>query len=394
MTYPLIVPERVTKIPSPPFDFLHEKAENLRNNGYDVIDLSQGIPYLPLLKVVIDTALCALNDRTTYEYSAGSGLLSLRDALARNLFKYNKVRTDPETEVMITAGANQAFLLALLTLLNPGDIVLLPSPYFIGHAMAVQTVGAVPLEVPLSEDRGFQLCLDDIAPFLRMGPRLLVIVSPNNPTGAVYDPDELYKVIDSAIEHNCVVLTDETYQHFVCDGKQHFSARSVEEFRAHVLTIGSFSKIFNLAGWRLGYLIGPSAFIKHALKLQEPMIICPPVLSQKVVTAILQEYGLVLPHYIQEIAERRQLTVSRLREIDSVSWVPTDGAYFAFVRIKSSLTSFELALKILESVHLVITPGSTFGQAGEGFLRLSYASASLDTLQKAYDRLKHFFTTI
>lgn len=298
------------------------------------------------------------------------------------------MRLDPETDVIITAGANQAFLLALLTLINPGDLVLLPSPFFIGHALAVQSVGAVPVEVPLSEENGFQVSVDQFAPYFGLHPRLLVLVSPNNPTGAVYDSLEIQKIILLAAENGTVVITDETYQAYVYGNKRHISPMSVDELRPHVLTVGSFSKTFNLAGWRVGYLLGPRDFIGQALKVQEPMIICPPVISQIIVARMLQEYGIALPDYVEEMDRRRAIVMAEIGTIDSLVWVPTEGAFFAFVKAKSGIDTTELCSTLLEKAHVAVMPGSGFGSMGNMFFRLSYATSRIEDLREACDRIR------
>ncbi|MGB9300821.1 MAG: pyridoxal phosphate-dependent aminotransferase, partial [Anaerolineae bacterium] len=315
----------------------------------------------------------------------------LRQALSAWLAERNGLAADPETEMVITAGGNQAFFLALLTLLEPGDKVLLPSPFYFNHEMSLRVVGAVPMEVPLREETGFQLTFDDLEPYFKMQPRAVVVVSPNNPTGTVYHPEELEHIASAAAARGMAVIFDETYQAFLYDGAQHLSPGSIPEARSHVITVGSFSKTFSLAGWRLGYLIAEPDFVKQAIKVQDAMLVCAPVISQRAALGALKTPLEELTRRRAVLSERRQLIAQRLSEISRLQWHPTDGAYYAFVRVEDCLDSIALSWDLLECAHLAVVPGSIFGRNGEGFLRLSYGSVEGSDLDEACHRLAKYF---
>jgi aspartate/methionine/tyrosine aminotransferase len=384
------IPDRIRSITPPPMEALNAHAARLSRMGAHVISLGQGVPGFPAAPQAIKAVRQALQEPETHIYSPDAGLLSLRQSLAEALAEWNTTDVDPEA-MIITAGANQAFMLAMITLLEPGDRVLLPSPFYFNHEMAVRALGAVPVEVPLSEETGFQLRMEDLEPHLGERPRAVVIISPNNPTGAVYDPGELQRIGRELLSRRIAIISDETYQHFVYDGAEHFSLASLPEISAHVITIGSFSKSFSLTGWRVGYLVAEAPFIEQALKVQDAMLVCAPVISQKAALGSLQEPGNTLAHRRQILDRRRRLLMDRLAGIPKLTWNPTRGAYFAFVRAEGCTDSAELARDILATVHVVTVPGSVFGRMGEGCLRLSYGSVELDDLAEACSRLSSHF---
>ena len=370
---------------------LNAHAARLSREGAHFISLGQGVPGFPAAPQAIEAVRQALKEPETHIYSPDAGLLSLRQALGAALAEWNGIEVDPEEEIIITAGANQAFMLAVVTLLEPGDRILLPSPFYFNHEMAVRAMGGVPVEVPLSEETGFQLQMEDLEAHLSSHPRAMVMISPNNPTGAVYDPGELKRIGRELASRGIAVITDETYQHFVYEGAEHFSLASVPEIRSQLITIGSFSKSFSLTGWRVGYLVAQPTFIEEALKVQDAMLVCAPVISQKAALGGLQEPGHTLSHRREILDQRRRLLIERLAEIPQLAWHPTHGAYFAFVRAEGCTDSVELARDILDTVHVVTVPGSVFGRSAEGYLRLSYGSVEPADLDEACSRLSRYF---
>jgi len=385
------IPQRVRNIAPAFMDELGARVAALRNEGADVINLGQGVPGFPPVATAMEAARQALAEPSTHVYSADAGLLPLRQALSEWLAERNGLVADPDTEMVITAGGNQAFILALLTFLEPGDKVLLPSPFYFNHETSIRIVGAVPVEVPLREETGFQLTLADLEPHLKMQPRAVVVVSPNNPTGAVYDPEELERITRVLASRGISIIFDETYQAFLYDGAQHLSPGSIPEARSQVITIGSFSKTFSLAGWRLGYLIAEPDFVQQAIKVQDSMLVCAPVISQRVALGALKTPLEGLTRRRNVLSERRQLMAQRLAEIPRLRWHPTKGAYYAFVRVEGCTDSSALAWDLLERAHLAVVPGSIFGQNLEGFLRLSYGSVERSDLEQACGRLARYF---
>lgn len=390
----MYIPEKIQNIAADPIEHINDHASKQRQKGANVINLGQAIPDFDIVDEALESARKALEEKNTNIYSPDPGLLVLREKISEWLEKSSHIKCDPKKEIIVTAGANQAFMVAMLTLLEPGDKVLLPSPYFFNHEMAVRIAGGIPIEIPLKEEYGFQLRLEDLKPYLEMSPRILVIVSPNNPTGAVYDSKELERIGIAAASKDIVIVTDETYSDFVYETAQHISLASIPEISSQVITIGSFSKIFSMTGWRVGFLTAEPNFIKEALKIQDSLIICAPVISQKVALGALYESSHVFAQRRAMLNQRRQLLIKLLNRIPNISWHPTFGAFFAFVKIKNCRNSQKLAMDILEREHIVTIPGSVFGKNGEGYIRLSYGSAKLSILEEACKRLKNYFSSL
>jgi aminotransferase len=192
-------------------------------------------------------------------------------------------------------------------------------------------------------------------------------------------------------DRGITIITDETYQHFTYDGAQHFSPASIPQTRSGIVTIGSFSKSYSMTGWRIGYLLAESTFIEQALKVQDTMVICAPVISQKAALAALWDNPQRLVHHRELLAHRRRLLVEEMVNIPSLSWQATRGSFFAFVKVKGCTDSAQMAMDILENAHVATIPGSLFGMGGEGYLRLSYGSVEPAELKAACHRLARFF---
>jgi aspartate/methionine/tyrosine aminotransferase len=385
------IPARVQDIAPAFMDELGARISALRGQGADVINLGQGVPGFPPVAGAIEEARRGLEEPSVHVYSGDAGLLSLRRALSSWLAKHEGPVSNPETELVITAGANQGFLLTVLTLLGPGDKVLLPSPFYFNHEMSLRIIGAEPIEVPLREETGYQLTMADLEPYLDHQPSALVLVSPNNPTGAVYDPKELERIARALTARGIVLIFDETYQAFVYDDARHFSPASIPEARSQVITLGSFSKTFGLAGWRVGYLMAEPDFVEQAIKVQDAMLVCAPVISQRAALGALQTPLEEIARRRNVLAERRQLMAQRITKIPSLHWKPTDGAYYAFLRVEGCIDSEELTWDLLEKTHVAVVPGSYFGESGEGHLRLSYGSVDSSDLEEACRRMAEYF---
>ena len=389
---PMRLPKRTLDIAVPKIDLLNARAASLRAGGKDVISLGQALPGFPPPPTALSAAEAAIRNQDTHIYSADAGILPLRQALAEQLQTYHAIEVDAENEIIITAGANQAFMLALMTIIEPGDEVLLPSPYFMNHEMAVRAVGAIPVEAPLREEQGFALCWGDIESHITVKTRAVIIVSPSNPTGAVCNPTELDSIVRHLLARNIYVISDETYMHFVY-GAEHFrSALTVSEWRNGVLMVSSFSKCFAMTGWRVGYLIAPPEIIAQAMKIQDAMIICASVVAQEAVLSAVRHNWNYPNLFLPMLTERRDALRNALKRSPRLHWKETGGGFFAFVRVTGCTDSEKLAMALIDQAHVVTIPGNYFGKIGEGFLRLSYGSVDIEVLEKAMQRLAKFLS--
>ncbi len=384
------VSARARNLVFPPFDLLNQKAAALRQAGKPVISLGQAVPGFPPPPSALQAAARALGDPDVHRYSSDAGLLSLRRAFCERLAETLDIRATPD-DVIVTAGGNQAFMLAAMTVLDPGDDVVLAAPYFVNHEMAIRAVGATPIEAPVGEASGFAARWADIEPHLTPRTRAVVLCTPSNPTGAVIPRDELERIVFELSARRLTLLCDETYLHFVYDGA-HASAAAIPAWRETVVVVGTFSKSLAMTGWRVGYLLADKRVCEEAIKIQDAMIICAPVISQIAVQAAIRDDWNYITRFHAELRSRRAALAGAIGQIPALRWQPTGGGFFAFVRVTDGRDSEQLASEILERAHVVTIPGASFGQCGEGFLRLSYGAVAVDDLLEACERLGRFFS--
>jgi aspartate/methionine/tyrosine aminotransferase len=397
------IPSRVADISLPPFDVLNTRAADLRAQGRDVITLGQGVPGFGPPPGAIDAARRALSDPATHLYCADAGLLSLREALCGKLAGHHGIDAAPG-DLIITAGGNQAFMLAATTLLDHGDEVILSAPYFVNQEMALRAIGAVPVEASVYEEQGFRTRWIDIEPHITNRTRAVVLCTPSNPTGAVIAADDLTRIVLELRARGIVVMCDETYMHFVYESAggaigagsggrmgRCLSAAAIPGWRDNVVVLGTFSKSFGMTGWRLGYLLAGAQVCEQAIKIQDAMIICAPVIAQVAAEAAVRESWDYAYAYHDELIARRRVLAEELATIPDLHWSPAEGGFFAFVRVAGCSDSMALSTAILDAVDVVTIPGATFGRCGEGYLRLSYGAANEATLREACRRLRVFF---
>jgi len=385
------IPQRVLDIELPPFDPLNLRAAELRKRGHDVISLGQALPYFPPPSSAIRAAQSALFSPQVHAYSTDPGRPSLRRALAERLHGETGADCGPEN-LVITAGGNHAFATAIATLVDPGDEVVLPAPYFTNHYMQVQVSGAIAVEAPLADQKTYDVTWDDVARALTPRTRAVVLCNPSNPTGATITRTNGERIVRELASRDIWVISDETYMQFVYDDT-HWSAASVSDWRRNVVVIGSFSKSFAMMGWRVGFMLAGQDVCDQATKIQDAMIICAPTISQLAAEAAVNEDWDYARGFHLEFRGRRQRLAERLEDIPGLEWSPTSGGFFAFVRVAGCRDSNALAMRLLDEAHIVTIPGAAFGRSGEGCLRLSYGSVSAADLERALERLAAYFAS-
>jgi aminotransferase len=367
---------------------LNLRASELRAAGHDVISLGQALPFYGPPPSALAAAREALETREVNIYSTDPGVPALRAALAEGLRDVGIASS--ADDIIITAGGNHAFTLALTTMVDPGDEVILPSPYFTNHQMAVVALGAIPVEAPVHDRDTFAVCWADIEPHLTSRTRAVVLCNPGNPTGAVLDPGEGERIISELARRDIVVFSDETYMHLVYD-RPHWSAASLPAWRRNVVVTGTFSKTFGMMGWRVGFLVADAAVCTEAVKIQDAMIICAPVISQMAALGAVRSDWHYPEAFHPDFLQRRAALIDGVRTVPQLKWTPTPGAFFGFVRVDGCTDSTAMAESLLEEAHVVTIPGAAFGRCGEGHLRLSYGSASVAEVTEALRRLSQYF---
>jgi aminotransferase len=380
---------RIQDLDLPPFDPLNRRAAELRAAGHDVISLGQAVPFFPPPSPAMQAARAALETPDVHRYATDPGMPGLRRALAQRLGDMVDGGVGHE-DILIPAGANHAFTLTLTTVVDPGDAVILPAPYFTNHQMAVCAVGATAVEAPTADRETFSVRWSDLAPHITPRTRAIVLCNPSNPTGAPVAAEEGTRIVREAASRGIAVISDETYMHFVYDGA-HWSAASVPGWRRNVIVIGTFSKSFGMMGWRVGFMLADASVCEQAVKVQDEMIICAPVISQMMAEAAVREHWSYATSFHEELRERRRVLAEGLAGMPGIEWTPTRGGLFAFARIAGCEDSTQLSHHLIERAHVVTIPGASFGASGEGHLRLSYGYASVGEVAEAMERLRRFF---
>ncbi|MGQ4871371.1 MAG: pyridoxal phosphate-dependent aminotransferase [Candidatus Thorarchaeota archaeon] len=355
----------------------------------DIINLTAGIPDFDTPPHVIEAAKRAMDEGYT-RYTHNAGYIETREAVAQKLKRDNNIDADPVTEIMMTAGGMGGLLLANLVLVNPGDEVLIPDPGFVSHGPHAVMAGGVPIPVPLHKENNFGLRAEDIEPLITDKTKLMILNSPNNPTGGVTEEKELRKIADLAMEHDFYIVADEAYEQFNFLTDRPFFIGSMEEAHDRVVSIFSFSKTYAMTGWRIGAATGPEEIISAMTKLQEHVIAMPTSIAQKAAEAAVIGPQDCVREMRESFRERRDLIVKGLSAIDGIELQPPGGAFYVFPDISAfGLKSYDLVMKLLEETRVALVHGSAFGANGEGYVRICYA-VSRDRIEKAIAALETF----
>jgi len=324
-------------------------------------------------------------------YIPDAGLPELRKAFEEKLRAENGIDAPFERRILVTAGANQAFLNAVLAICDPGDEVILLSPYYFNHEMAVALASAVPVVVP-TDDR-LQPDLSAIRAAITERTRAVVTVSPNNPTGAVYPEETLAAIHRLCAERGIYHVSDETYEYFTYDGTPHFSPGSLGG--EHVISIYSLSKAYGMASWRVGFLVAPEHLHDDLMKIQDTVVVSGPAISQFVGMRAMEEGRGYCGSFLPSLAGVRSKVLARLGEIpDLVSVPPAKGAFYLFAKIHTEMPATGLAERLIREHRVAVIPGETFGVTEGCFLRIAYGSLKEETAVEGIDRLASGLRTI
>ena len=352
-----------------------DKAKNYTN----VINMGIGEPDGGTPQPIIETAYKAMLEGKTH-YTANAGDLEVRQHVAKYAARYG-IDADPVDEMILTIGGMGALSLSLLCTVSPEDEVLIQDPQWLNYVSQVRFAGGVPVPVPAHEENRFSISAQDIEAKITGKTRLLMLNSPNNPTGAVLSRKELEEIALVAQKHDLLVLTDEVYCEMLYDGLAHNSIASISGMKERTIVINSCSKSFAMTGWRIGFAAGPKDIIKKMVVLQENLVACAPLPAQmaaKYAMDTMCEVDAVKEMY----SKRRDLIVNLLNEIDGISCLKPSGAFYVFPNIKAFNKSSEyIATQLLEQVQVVTVPGSAFGQNGEGYLRVAYANSEENIIE-------------
>ena len=376
------------------------KAKALQAAGRPVISYAAGEPDFSTPQFIVDAAAEALRNPANFRYTPAAGLPALREAIAAKTLRDSGLEVDP-SQIIVTNGGKQAVYQAFQTVVNPGDEVLLPAPYWTTYPEAIALADGIPVEVFAGADQDYKVTVAQLEAARTDKTTALVFVSPSNPTGSVYTPQETEAIGRWAVEHGIWIISDEIYQNLVYEGTRAVSiVEAVPDAAAQTILVNGVAKTYAMTGWRLGWMLGPKDAIKIAGNLQSHLCSNVNNVAQRAAIAALSGPQDEVEQMRQAFDRRRKLVVAELSKIDGVE-VPTPlGAFYAYPDVRGLLgrewagvtptTSLELADLILEKAEVAVVPGEAFGPSG--YLRLSYALGD-DALLEGVQRLQRLFAS-
>jgi aminotransferase len=378
----LTISKRVQSIEPSPIKKIIDFAETRPN----IIGLHVGEPDFPTPSHIVDAGNRALHEGYTH-YTHTAGLLELREAISRKLLDQNRIEADPKTEITVTVGGYAAIFAAIQATINPGDEVIILQPSWPSYAGFVQLAEGVPVPVHLRSP-DFEPNRGDLSQYITEKTRMIIVNSPNNPTGVMYPRSCLLELAELAKQHNLLVLTDEVYEKLVFDGHSHFSIASMSDFRDSVITVNSFSKTYAMTGWRIGYVVANQTITNCIRKIHGYMVSCAAASAQRAALEALTGPQDCVNQMIEEYSHRRKMIVEALNKIDGFQCIPPKGTFYAFPDVsRLGLPSARISDELLEQARLAAIPGSAFGEPGEGHLRLSFAT-SRQNIREALARMQ------
>ena len=351
------------------------------------ISLGQGVVYYgppPQAKARVGEFFADNNDN--HKYKPVDGIPLLRDRLVNKLARENRTRVDGSRRLVVTAGGNMAFMNAVLAVADVDDEVILQSPYYFNHEMAVRIAGCVPVFVPTDEN--YQLRPGAIEAAITPRTRAVVTVSPNNPTGAVYPESALREVNTLCAKRGVYHVHDEAYEYFLYDGAAHFSPGAIAGGEGHTICLHSLSKSYGFASWRIGYMVIPDHLYDAVRKVQDTVLICPPVVSQYAAAGALDAGRAYCDLHRPGIEKVRQTLRGELKHFgDAVHVPPADGAFYFLMTVDTKLSAMDLVERLVREHGVAVIPGTTFGIEGRCTVRVSYGALQPETAIEGVGRL-------
>ena len=350
------------------------------------ISLGQGVVHYGPPRDALDAVAQALGTASINEYQGGSGLPSLLTRLAAKLAAENGIELARGTRVMVTAGANMAFMHAVLAITEPGDEIVLNTPFYFNHDMAIGMAGCKAVCVPT--DAAYQPQLELLRAAITSRTRAIVTVSPNNPTGAVYAETTVRAINDLCREHGLYHLSDEAYEYFTYAPAHHFSPGSLPGAEAHTISLYSLSKAYGFAGWRIGYVAYPEHLASAMAKIQDTILICPTIVSQIAAMAALDVGRAYCAAHVAELAEIRNIVAARLSALAPLVQVPAaEGAFYCLLKVNTTADPMTLAERLIREHKVAVIPGSAFGMNEGCSFRVAYGALQKATVAEGIDRL-------
>ena len=363
------------------------KAKKMAKEGIDVVGFAAGEPDFDTPAHIKEEAVKAIKEGFT-KYTPSSGTLELREAIAKKFKKDNSLDYLP-SQIVVSNGAKHSLYNIFQALCESGDEALIPSPYWLSYPAMAKLAGATPVFVNTRKENNFKVTKSELTSKITRKTKIFVLNSPSNPTGCVYDADELKFIAELAAEHKFFVVSDEIYEKLIYDNKKHISIASLgEDVNNLAITVNGVSKSYAMTGWRIGYAAGPADVMKAIAGLQSHAASNPCSISQRAALAALTTDQKCLEDMRSEFEKRRNLMVARINSIAGIDCVRPEGAFYVFCDIsKLKLDSIKLATRLLEEAKVAVVPGGPFG--ADNFIRLSFATSAAN-IEKGLDRIEEW----
>lgn len=377
------VSQRISSIPLSGIRKIMDYAKGLS----DIVYFNIGEPDFITPDHIREAAKRAIDEGFTH-YTSISGIPELRRAIAEKLKNENRIDADAESEILVTAGAQPAFFAVCQTFIEPGDEVIVQDPFYAGYEVSLRVVGAKIIPVRVEEQKNFVIDPQDVEAKITDKTKMIILISPDNPTGSVIDETTLKTISEIAQDHDLIVVSDEIYEKFTYDGIRNYSIAALSGMEDRTVTINSFSKTYAMTGWRVGYIAADKALMKDISKVHHTMNVCAGAISQKAAAAALTGPQGCVNEMLTEYDKRRREIVSLTNKITGFKCPMPRGAFYVFPNTQAfKMSSLDLAVYIIKEARVVTVPGSAFGGAGEGHLRFSYAT-SLNEIREGVSRIK------
>lgn len=382
------IAERAKKIRSPKFGQIAE-VRSLVRGVEGVVDLGYGEPNFVTPVHIRDAAKQAMNEGYTHYVLPVEGLTELREAIGEKLSRKNGIDVDSYTEILVTAGVQEAINVTMLTLINPGDEVILPSPFYYADPLGVVLAGGVPVYTKLEEERDFRINPEDVNKKITNKTKAICYVSPNCPTGGVFKKEDLEEIGKIVKERNIFIITDEIYENLLYDEEKHFSIASLPDIKAQTISMFGFSKSYAMTGWRIGYVAAHRELIRNMIEIHGQLLIGANSLAQKAALAALTGPQDCVEEMRREYEVRRNLFADGLNQLGFRCKRPK-GSFYIYANISElGISGFELAKLIARDAKVLGYPGTAFtpDKDGDKYIRFSYTKP-IDQLKTALERLE------
>jgi aspartate aminotransferase len=388
--------DRINRIQISPTAAVISAAEQLKSKGVDIADFGPGEPDFPTPDHIKKAAIKAIEENRS-KYTPTGGIMPLREAIAA--WHKRELGSDYSAkECVVTVGGKHSIFNSISVLIQSGDEVVLPAPYWVSYPDIIKYVGGTPVIIQTYPETGFVPKASDIEKAITPKTKMVIIDSPSNPTGGVVDPEEFERILAVCNKHGIWLMGDECYSHFVYEPHKSFSIASAKNSKQNLIIVGSVSKTFAMTGWRIGYTLAPEPLIQAITKVQSQSTSNPTSIAQYAALEAMRGNMDTVPPMLAEYRKRRKRIVEGLRAIPGVTCEWPGGAFYAFPNISAHLgesknahakTCTDLAKLLLEKAHVAVVPGEAFG--APGFLRLSYAT-SIERIDEGLRRLEKFFS--